>query len=58
MRASPSAVRGQGKVARKKFVTLENPFNSMQDPLVLLPALNPNVVLIHVQQAGEERIER
>ena len=42
------------KTARKKCVTLQNPFNGKQDKVILLPALNPDVALLHAQYVGED----
>jgi glutaconate CoA-transferase, subunit A len=47
-------IRGKGKVASNKFVVQQNPFNREEDKVVLLPALNPDVALIHAQQVGED----
>jgi glutaconate CoA-transferase subunit A len=47
-------IRGKGKVASHKFVVQQNPFNREEDKVVLLPALNPDVALIHAQQVGED----
>jgi glutaconate CoA-transferase, subunit A len=47
-------IRGTGKVASRKFVVQQNPFNREEDKVVLLPALNPDVALIHAQQVGED----
>jgi glutaconate CoA-transferase subunit A len=47
--------RRERKVARKKFVTMSNPFSDeAEDPVVLLPALNPDVALLHTQYVGED----
>jgi glutaconate CoA-transferase, subunit A len=46
--------RRERKVAGKKFVTLQNPFNEEPDPVVLLPALTPDVAIIHAQYVGED----
>jgi glutaconate CoA-transferase, subunit A len=51
---SKEARRGR-KVARKKYVTMNNPFSDdEEDPVVLLPALNPDVALIHTQYVGDD----
>ncbi|MBA4419155.1 MAG: ketoacid-CoA transferase [Syntrophus sp. (in: bacteria)] len=47
-------VRKERKVARKKYVTIQNPFNDDDDKVVLLPALNPDVALIHAQYVGDD----
>ena len=46
--------RGTGKVPNKKLVVMENPFNGPEDKIILLPALNPDVALIHAQYVGED----
>lgn len=48
------ADRGQGKVPSQKLAVQDNPFAPPGDKVVLLPALNPDVTLIHVQQVGED----
>ena len=50
----PKELRGQGKVASKKFSLMQNPFNEKDDRVVLLPALNPDVALVHAQYVGED----
>jgi glutaconate CoA-transferase subunit A len=47
-------VRKERKVARKKLVVLQNPFESEEDKVVLLPALNPDVAILHTQYVGED----
>ena len=46
-------VRKERKVANKKFALMQNPFNGREDPVVL-PALNPDVALLHAQYVGED----
>lgn len=46
--------RTQRKVARKKIVLAENPFDEGEEKVVLLPALNPDVALVHAQYVGED----
>lgn len=50
---SPEA-RREAKVASKKLVVAENPFGAPEDKVILLPALNPDVTLLHVQYAGDD----
>jgi glutaconate CoA-transferase subunit A len=50
----PKELRGQRKVASKKFSLMQNPFNEKDDKVVLLPALNPDVALVHAQYVGED----
>ena len=33
---------------------MQNPFRSEEDPIVLLPALNPDIAIIHAQYVGED----
>jgi len=47
-------VRGKGKVSSKKAVVIQNPFEEEEDPIVLVPALNPDVTILHVQYVGED----
>jgi glutaconate CoA-transferase subunit A len=47
-------VRKERKVAKKKFFKIQNPFDGKEDPVVLLPALNPDVALLHTQYVGED----
>ncbi|WP_028894232.1 CoA transferase subunit A [Syntrophorhabdus aromaticivorans] len=46
--------RKERKVSRKKFALAQNPFDDKDDQYVLLPALNPDVALIHVQYVGDD----
>ena len=46
--------RRQRKVARKKCLVAENPFSEKEDKVVLLPAANPDVALMHAQYVGED----
>jgi len=46
-------IRGRGKVPRYKMLVQDNPFNPEEsEPVVLLPALTPDVALIHAQYVG------
>jgi glutaconate CoA-transferase subunit A len=47
-------VRKKRKVANKKYTRMQNPFAVQEDPVVLLPALNPDVALLHAQYVGED----
>lgn len=47
-------IRKERKVARKKLAVMQNPFIEDKDEVVLLPALTPDVALIHVQYIGED----
>ncbi len=46
--------RKERKVARKKLEVIQNPFSEDKDDVVLLPALNPDVALIHAQYVGDD----
>jgi len=54
LEAFPEEIRKERKVARRKLVVMQNPFEGKGDAVVLLPALNPDVALIHVQYVGED----
>jgi glutaconate CoA-transferase, subunit A len=54
MEGFPKEIRKERKVASKKLVVMQNPFNESEDSIVLLPALNPDVALIHAQYVGED----
>jgi glutaconate CoA-transferase, subunit A len=47
-------IRKERKVATKKFSILQNPFAEEEDKVVLLPALNPDVALVHAQYVGDD----
>lgn len=46
--------RRENKIAPKKLVTMANPFSDKADTVVLLPAINADVALIHAHYAGAE----
>jgi glutaconate CoA-transferase subunit A len=46
-------LRGRGKIPPRKAVVSTNPFNPDPEPVVLLPALTPDVALIHAQYVSE-----
>lgn len=46
--------RKEDKVASKKLVVTNNPFIDKEDKVVLVPAINADVALIHAQYVGEE----
>ena len=46
--------RKQRKVARKKFDVMTDPFGDDGGKVVLLPALQPDVALIHAQYVGDD----
>jgi glutaconate CoA-transferase subunit A len=47
-------IRTARKTAPQKCILLQNPFAEGEDPVVLLPALTPDVALIHAQQVGDD----
>jgi glutaconate CoA-transferase, subunit A len=47
-------IRRQRKVARKKFEVIQNPFAEEEEQVVLLPALTPDVAIVHAQYVGED----
>jgi glutaconate CoA-transferase, subunit A len=47
-------IRTERKMAARKCILLQNPFQEKNDPILLLPALTPDIALIHAQQVGEE----
>jgi glutaconate CoA-transferase subunit A len=42
------------KVSRKKMISTRDPFDEEGCEIVLLPALNPDVALLHAQHVGED----
>ena len=46
--------RKEYKVANKKLTVINNPFSDDDDKVVLVPAINADVALIHAQYVGEE----
>jgi glutaconate CoA-transferase subunit A len=53
-RGFPPELRGTRGVPREKVVVANDPFDHSDDQVVLLPALKPDVSIIHVQQVGTE----
>jgi glutaconate CoA-transferase subunit A len=47
-------VRNEPKVANKKYALIQNPFSVEEDDVVLLPALTPDVTILHAQYVGED----
>jgi glutaconate CoA-transferase subunit A len=47
-------IRKENKVANKKLAIMDNPFSDEDDKIVLVPAINADVALIHAQYVGEE----
>ncbi len=50
----PPGIRKERNVASKKVVIAQNPFSNDDDPVVLLPALTPDVALVHAQYVGDD----
>jgi glutaconate CoA-transferase subunit A len=46
--------RRSPKVAPRKLIETDNPFGAVGDKVLLLPALNPDVALIHAQTVGDD----
>jgi glutaconate CoA-transferase subunit A len=47
-------LRGRGRIPSHKAVITDNPFSPNREPVVLLPALTPDVALVHAQLVGED----
>jgi glutaconate CoA-transferase subunit A len=45
-------------LCEKKLVVLDDPFSTDSNPIVLVPAINPDVCILHVQQASEDGLIR
>ena len=50
----PKEARTERKVAPMKYAFMQNPFADKEDTYVLLPALNPDVAVIHSQYVGDD----
>ena len=50
----PPELRGTDGVPSKKVIVIEDPFGSEHDEVVLLPALTPDVSIIHAQQVSTD----
>ncbi|KIX14234.1 CoA transferase subunit A [Dethiosulfatarculus sandiegensis] len=50
--------RTEPKVANKKMLEMENPFDSGRDKVLLLPSLTPDVALVHAQYVGDDGTAR
>jgi glutaconate CoA-transferase subunit A len=50
----PPELRGEGGVAREKVIVIDDPFGHEDDEVVLLPALTPDVSVIHAQQVSTD----
>lgn len=47
-------IRREEKVANKKYSKMRNPFSEEEDEVVLLPALTPDVTILHAQYVGDD----
>jgi glutaconate CoA-transferase subunit A len=47
-------LRGQGRIPCKKAVVTANPFAAEPEPVILLPAITPDVALLHAQYVGDD----
>ncbi len=50
----PPEVRGRDGIPSQKVIVQENPFGGEDDEVVLLPALTPDVSIIHAQQVSTD----
>ncbi len=50
----PVSERGHAKIPNKKLDIIQNPFAETDDRVILLPALNPDVSIIHAQYVGTD----
>ncbi|HNT43043.1 MAG TPA: CoA-transferase [Syntrophorhabdaceae bacterium] len=50
----PAEVRKEEKVASRKYAKMANPFSEDWDEVVLLPALTPDVTILHAQYVGDD----
>ncbi|NLT22337.1 MAG: CoA transferase subunit A [Syntrophorhabdus sp.] len=50
----PADIRLEEKVASKKYAKMQNPFRDEKDEVVLLPALTPDVTILHAQFVGDD----
>jgi glutaconate CoA-transferase, subunit A len=46
--------RKEEKVANRKYALIENPFDAKKDDVILLPALTPDITILHVQYVGDD----
>ncbi|OPY02883.1 MAG: Glutaconate CoA-transferase subunit A [Syntrophorhabdus sp. PtaB.Bin184] len=47
-------IRKEAKVASRKYAMMDNPFSEERDEVVLLPALTPDVTILHAQYVGDD----
>ncbi len=53
-RGFPPELRGEPGVPREKVIVIDDPFGREDDEVVLLPALTPDVSIIHAQQVSTD----
>jgi glutaconate CoA-transferase, subunit A len=46
--------RKEEKVADRKYALIQNPFDEKKDDVILLPALTPDVTILHAQYVGDD----
>jgi glutaconate CoA-transferase, subunit A len=46
--------RKEEKVANKKYSLVQDPFDEQKDEVILLPALTPDVTVLHAQYVGDD----
>ena len=46
--------QGEARLPNRKLVLLDDPFEETPQPVVLVPAINPDVTVIHAQQADSQ----
>jgi len=46
--------RREEKVANGKYALIQNPFDEKKDDVILLPALTPDVTILHAQYVGDD----
>jgi glutaconate CoA-transferase subunit A len=49
-----SETRQENRIISKKLAITHNPFSDNDEKIVLVPAINPDIALIHTQYIGEE----
>jgi glutaconate CoA-transferase, subunit A len=47
-------IRKEEKVANRKYSLIQNPFDKEKNDVILLPALTPDVTILHAQYVGDD----
>ena len=47
-------IRKEEKVANRKYALIQNPFYEQKDDVILVPALTPDVTILHAQYVGDD----